>query len=385
MLKLPSWLAAPDTPTETNINIIRALAVSSVFLHHAYAYLGVKTPIFGMAGGLIGVLLFFLISGYLIGKSAEKHALPDYVRHRFFRIYPAFITLFLVIGFAVGSLKISKIAEDPLGFLSYLVMLQHLFPEKLMRFSTLHVEWTLTIEVLWYVLAPAVVFLRRPWALVASVALIAVSFLWYYLARSGDLDPLYGGKAVMDAIHPAYQVLFIQSAFPAQIGFFIAGCLVCRYYRYLRLIPLLLLLCAVPFAFPEVPPFAHHGVNPLAPHGLAMAALLVLLLRLPALRSRLITWLSDISYSIYLLHAVVMVAIGLHYGWKGWGAFAVACAATLLLSSLSFILIEQPAMRYARHRDWRQARPTPLATAKAWITGTRQPVPFPAVNKPAVS
>ena len=77
MLKLPSWLAAPDTPTETNINIIRALAVSSVFLHHAYAYLGVKTPIFGMAGGLIGVLLFFLISGYLIGKSAEKHALPD--------------------------------------------------------------------------------------------------------------------------------------------------------------------------------------------------------------------------------------------------------------------------------------------------------------------
>ena len=57
MLKLPSWLAAPVTPTETNINIIRALAVSSVFLHHAYAYLGVKTPIFGMAGGLIGVLL----------------------------------------------------------------------------------------------------------------------------------------------------------------------------------------------------------------------------------------------------------------------------------------------------------------------------------------
>jgi len=116
-----------------------------------------------------------------------------------------------------------------------------------------------------------------------------------------------------------------------------------------------------------------------------MTAFLLLLLRLPALNSRIITWVSDISYSIYLLHAVVMVVIGLHYAWKGWTAFAVASAVTLLLASLSFIFIEQPAMRYARHRDWRMAKPTPVATAMQWITGIRQPVPFPAVNNPAVS
>src|SRR5688572_20278494 len=80
-----------------SIDTLRALAVARVVAFHAAAHLGVRVPLLHASGGLLGVQLFFLVSGYLISASARHHTLRTYLLHRFFRIYPAYWTALLAV------------------------------------------------------------------------------------------------------------------------------------------------------------------------------------------------------------------------------------------------------------------------------------------------
>jgi len=352
--------------SEGNINYMRAFAALAVFLHHTYAYLAVKTPILGEAGGAIGVLSFFVISGYLILRSADRHTLREYVRHRFFRIYPPYIVLFLSIGIIGGRLAWPWVREAPSLLLPYMTLTQHLFPASIGRYSTLHVEWTLTLEVLWYVVAPIVLIgMRRAWWLV-MLAGIGLSASWYWLAVQGQLDSLYGTPEQLEALHPYFRMFYIQNAFPGVLGYFLLGAMIYRLRGWLTL-PWWLLVAVAGLTLVYYPPWYEAGLIQLIPTGLGMTALLLLLLRLPPLPSRLVNWLSDISYSLYLTHAVLLVWIGQHFGWKGADAFAASLLLSVTMASISYIVLEQPAMRFARTLDWRKSLPTPKRTVMAWI------------------
>jgi peptidoglycan/LPS O-acetylase OafA/YrhL len=77
----------------TDIDGLRAIAVTSVVLYHA----GVAT----LSGGFAGVDIFFVISGYLIGAhiyrdvSASRFSLGKFYRKRAKRILPALFFLLL--------------------------------------------------------------------------------------------------------------------------------------------------------------------------------------------------------------------------------------------------------------------------------------------------
>jgi peptidoglycan/LPS O-acetylase OafA/YrhL len=77
-----------------------------------------------------------------------------------------------------------------------------------------------------------------------------------------------------------------------------------------------------------------------------------------ALSRRPLVWLGDISYSIYLIHMVVLIPLG--YALRALnldGLFLiwllVGGSATLMLSTVSYYWFERPA------RDWIRALPLP--------------------------
>ena len=96
----------------------------------------------------------------------------------------------------------------------------------------------------------------------------------------------------------------------------------------------------------------------------AGSALLIVLARQPwafreVLRSAPLLWLGGISFSLYLVHAPVLVA-GLHLLHDQWPPIAVAAAgaaAALLVAVLFFHLVEEPSRRLARRIERRLARP----------------------------
>ena len=73
-----------------NLDPLRGLAASAVVANHLGTYTGWSVPWLSTGGGLRGVQLFFLISGYLIVQSASVHPWPTYLVRRAFRIYPAY-------------------------------------------------------------------------------------------------------------------------------------------------------------------------------------------------------------------------------------------------------------------------------------------------------
>ena len=84
-----------DPARLASIDTLRALAIAAVVLFHADAHLAVRVPVLSASGGLLGVQLFFLVSGYLVSRSARHHFLRTYVIRRVLRIYPGYLAALL--------------------------------------------------------------------------------------------------------------------------------------------------------------------------------------------------------------------------------------------------------------------------------------------------
>ncbi|HET7668511.1 MAG TPA: acyltransferase family protein, partial [Mycobacterium sp.] len=62
---------------------------------------------------------------------------------------------------------------------------------------------------------------------------------------------------------------------------------------------------------------------------------------------RPLVWLGAISYGVYLWHWPIFLALnGERTGWSGWPLFALRCAATVVVATVSWSLLERPIRRW---------------------------------------
>ena len=137
---------------------IRAIAAYMVFIHH---YLGTNcTGDFWCPVVLelhSGVAIFFVLSGFLItlryyqSSSINFTWLKNYYISRFARIYPLFFLITLVTLIVLGS--------TPYEWLLSLSFLKGLSSEY--KFIVISQTWTLTVEVIFYFLAPFLFIINK--------------------------------------------------------------------------------------------------------------------------------------------------------------------------------------------------------------------------------
>jgi peptidoglycan/LPS O-acetylase OafA/YrhL len=173
-IQRPIWL--PSYIPE--LQGLRGLAVLSVVIYHCNPRL-VGTPVYyASLWGWAGVNLFFVLSGFLITSILlEAREEPRYFRNfyarRALRIWPVYLLVLVVVylnaPWFIGTTISQAIMTAP--WLAYIFFVQNLF--HLTMPSALSQTWSLAIEEQYYFLwAPAVRWLRRPWML-ATVLLIA--------------------------------------------------------------------------------------------------------------------------------------------------------------------------------------------------------------------
>ena len=134
--------------------------------------------------GRFGVLMFFMISGYLIVQSLVKYdSIPRFLKHRVWRIYPVFTPLHLIMftlgpwqGYEwMGALKHS-LPQYALQFFSNLLLLPGIFRLPIAQRNA----WSLSYEFAFYVISCLLFFAatrraHRGWRLLSLGTGLAAS------------------------------------------------------------------------------------------------------------------------------------------------------------------------------------------------------------------
>jgi len=339
-----------------NITPLRGLAATAVVCHHLGVYAGVDIPYIGRAGGLLGVQLFFLLSGYLIIRSALRHDFSAYAIHRVARILPAYWVAMLVVSVAIYRRSPISVGEDWPSAVLIILALVHFSPHALFHYDVLTVSWTLTIEWCWYLaaivlarLAPAA---DAKWWLLMTAAAVALSSIWVLLAQRGAIDFLWADafQRVSDSRGlPFLRFAFITNAAPAQLGFFMLGCMISRFERTLVRAPAMLSALAFAIFVPFYAGWNHLlGLNPSIASGLGLAGLFVLALKAPPVGQRMLHVLGEISYPVYLIHVPLLLVVFQRWQVKGWTGLIIYFALLLVSAWVLHRFVERPGITYGR-------------------------------------
>jgi peptidoglycan/LPS O-acetylase OafA/YrhL len=317
-------------------------------------------------GGHIGVLLFFLVSGFIISHVAATENRLDFIVKRIFRIVPMLI-VGVTLAYAISLALIRGMLEPTMGFhatcLADLIRSIVLLDWFLSTPSTLSVTWSLVTEISFYCLMIIVYrqLARFPAAstlfLIAAVAATEVAMVW------------------------AFGVNVPASFYIMQVEFVLIGRIIYLFLSGVASFRVSLLLALTAFA-------TLSGLYMLTPYSQSVLftsnsvvfswtlalAIFGFALKLVKKCPVPLRFLNDISYSVYMLHipigSLVLNVLTLRYGiWIGW-SFWISVAAVLACSCITYAKIEVPFQRFGRNL-LDQASKKKADTCAAAIQGLR--------------
>lgn len=312
----------------------------------------------------IGVPIFFVLSGFLItrilllNKTSENYFKAFYFK-RALRIFPIYYLALLFSVFWGLAVK-----ADFNHFPLFLIYLQN-FPISQNNspdycYGLMNHTWSLSVEELFYLFWPLLVFILQKRTLVwvtlliglASILFKLVMLCFFYtehtdqlllLSLAGNIDGLMAGALL--GILSLDSTSFLYRPFPLKTFYFalLFFCLVlaANYHTYseifhFSLVKNLLSLCVIAFTFFAIAwVITHQNSSSLF---------------LRPFNSRLLQFAGTISYGLYLYHAIVYgITEAFVYHFKiSFGSVPLLffkILITLLISILSWRFIEQPFLR----------------------------------------
>ena len=331
-----------------NFDALRLVAASSVIFSHAFLLSQGgqdNEPLMRITGGqtvlgVVGVFVFFVISGFLVTQSFETTGSPlRFLAKRGLRIYPGLAACILLCVFVLGALVTSLPLGDYLrsaGVYDFLLNNLALNVEHNglpgVRFTGFPVGdivdgplWSLPCEVVMYLMVLGLGSLRllRLWLLVPLLAL-GLGCIWFDTAQSAWFIGSVGWL----------------------LAFFVAG-IILYTLRHRRIFTGRIALAALVGLAASVPLGAFILLFPL--FGAYLVIYLALERRLPVIPAARV---GDLSYGLYIygwpVEQALLYVSGGTLAW--WQLFPLALALSAALAFLSWHLVEKPALRFKPRR-----------------------------------
>jgi peptidoglycan/LPS O-acetylase OafA/YrhL len=346
---------AADRPRLAFLDVARCVAALLVFVEHAidmlvYHYQG-SGPHVGVLGK-IGVVLFFIISGFIIPQSLQEGGsnLRFWIR-RFFRLYPAY---WLTVGVTAVYVHVKDLdLYQPSDFLINLTMLQGFFSCP----HVLGVFWTLHLELIFYIACSclhAMGLLRDHAVFVMSWAIACCAVGAAAIIMLGERNfPVSSMRLVlMGTIVGLSAQMYCSGRFSLRGLTLIAGGL---------LASLLVIWSAGRLQVPDEATPALLGETAIVWVSAYLCFFTLLSIRHLRMPPPL-TYLGRISYSIYLLH-IFTISIFKLWPEPMWLRVLASVAASFAVSAASYHLIEKPGIRLGRWVERLLLRPSGRAAA----------------------
>jgi peptidoglycan/LPS O-acetylase OafA/YrhL len=349
------------------LDLLRSIAILWVMLFHSFL-LGGLGPTWSWLSrfGWMGVDLFFVLSGFLIGgqvfasiASDRKFSFGDFYVRRAFRILPAYFAVLLL--YALWPAFSEAPGMEPLWkFLTFTMNLSIDYG----RNSGFSHAWSLCVEEHFYWLFPvlAVALLKRPatWKfglLCAVVVLGGIALRAVIWTHGMETDPDMAARNwfVEDIYYPTWNRLdglLCGVALAAWKTFRPQAWLTARRYANLSLVSGVLVMALSFWLFRDRTGLLGNTIGwPVLSIGLG------LLVFAAADRDSLIgrghlplaSWLAAISYSLYLMHKATYHVVQEHWGAQlaGTGvlAFLVYGGTAILAGAALHYVVERPFLK----------------------------------------
>jgi peptidoglycan/LPS O-acetylase OafA/YrhL len=339
---------------------LRGIAIAMVMAFHAavYLYVGWRPLANVFEFGWSGVDLFFVLSGFLIGRiliderESQGYFKTFYAR-RIFRILPAYLAVVVCYGivWVLGGAARHELAEaagPPMAWWAYLTFSNNFFVAAYGTLFFLPVSWSLAVEEQFYLTLPLVVrLLPRRWlgplVILVIVAVFCLRFaaceLGWVTQDQAYVLPWFRADSLMVGVGCA---LVVRSD---ELCDFVRQR---RSWLYGSIVVLGIAIWRVGWWLP-----AENGspANGLMKWGLTLLALMyggIVLAAVVAcpgwvsgfLRWRTLRFLGGISYFVYLVHQALLISalyvVPKLSGWERWAALAGAYSVSILLGYFSW-------------------------------------------------
>jgi peptidoglycan/LPS O-acetylase OafA/YrhL len=337
------------------LDLLRFIAALSVMaFHYCIAFASVwgtrpATLLPAMARvaplGILGVELFFVISGFVILMSVWGRGLRQFAVSRFVRLYPAYWLSLAAVALLYGLTDVKALDPklSPGDYLINATMAQRAFPG---AYDAVGVYWSLWAELRFYLLMAifllAGLTLRR--CQVFMVVWLAAAALTYGTTNRW-LDMI---------VMPQYAPYFV-----AGMAFFLI-------HRHRDRFAWILALAALPLAIRESVDkvgrrvkLVGHDAMPVGDTAVVIAVIVIFALvalvavgALGWLRWRGLVLLGGLTYPLYLLHSTVAAALipVLRDSLPPWAVVTVTAFTAIVIAFLVYRLVERPLQRALRPR-----------------------------------
>ncbi len=335
--------------------MLRGIAIALVLIRHAW-----PEEIGG--AGVVGVVAFFALSGYLItglllrdiGRNVRVSFVRFY-RNRVLRLYPPL--LFMVLGLVVVTLTWDPLHERGGLIRAVIISLTYTGDIPINQGSlTIGHLWTLATEEQFYIIWPvlvmvAITFRKVGWLLIGAAGILLVACAATMLVTyptAWRVYPLPSSWAIAMVIGAAAQIYKNKLSFLSVAS----G----------RRASLIVIACVILGAISLLPeqkasPITYFVYGPLV----ALATVVIIFrmqewTEIPSRWWRPLLGLGTISYAAYLWNYPIVTWIGARP--LTWWQSLLSIVLTIVMALISWWLIERPISRWRQRHD---ARPTGAA------------------------
>jgi peptidoglycan/LPS O-acetylase OafA/YrhL len=356
-----------NTKVISGLDALRALAVSLVLIDH----FDLTKHFFGVRRGLgsLGVMIFFVLSGFLITSMLLKEhrrtggiSLTNFYRRRAYRIFPTFYCCWLLTTMVECLAHQFYRKSAVVSFFYFMDYGRGLAPEKMQPYLHMWISWSLAVEEKFYLLWPVLLLFllkKRPALIRVMVSII----LGQWTCRA--------------ILYLVFHVrwIYVYSTFDMRADTLLVGCLLailvendrtrllcCGLLRWqwLSILPPLALALVV------IAPLTNKTVFLLV---FSIQPLIVAAMLLQAVYWGSKSWTicstgivrvtAHLSYALYLYHPLAsQIIYVLHVRHLGYSAAVL----TLLMATASYYLVERPFMRMRDHQKPPHEAPIPAGT-----------------------
>lgn len=291
-------------------------------------------------GGRLGVVLFFLVSGYIVTHASARESVAQFGLKRVFRLGPALWVSVLVVFAARHVAHIAGVGapSGTGGGSLWSYVRGTLLLDQVSGPVVNGVTWTLVVEVVFYVLTAMFMRMTRTRPVTATLLMLLAT-----VATALLLDRFTATQELALFVAFVGFLLFGRALYLGHHGMISSG--------RTSLLALVVVIATVGTWELCSPGSMSDANGPQSTYVTGVLLFMVFMYAAP----RHVPWplrrVSEISYSLYLLHipvGMLTIDLVLHAGAPFAVAFLAAVASSLLAATISHRLVERPAQRLVR-------------------------------------